>query len=328
MIKKAIIFLLFLPFLSQRGIKTNFAEGSYSPHKKNYRQMMRKFVQDISNYSKKINKNFLIIPQNGCEIIEKDGNLDERYLSSIDGMGQEDLFYGFLEDNVPTPEEETNYILSFLEKARDAGKKILVIDYCWSKDYVDDSYNKNFSHNFISFAADHRELDDIPNYPKDPFNENNENINSLKEAKNFLYLINPQNFSKKEEFLNTLKDTDFDILIIDLFWNGEILKPEEVNSLKIKKNGGRRLVISYISIGEAENYRYYWKEEWNENPPYWLLEENPDWEGNYTVKFWYYEWQSIIFGNNNSYIKKILDSNFDGALLDKIDVFEYFEGKN
>mgnify|MGYP001113154012 CR=1 FL=1 len=190
---------------------------------------------------------------------------------------------------------------------------------------MDDSYSKNFSHNFISFAAEHRELDNIPKYPEEPFNKNNENINSLEEAKNFLYLINPQNFTKKEDFLNLLKNTDYDILIIDLFFNEEILKPEEVNSLKIKKNGGKRLVISYISIGEAENYRYYWKEEWNENPPYWLLEENPDWEGNYTVKFWYYEWQSIIFGNNDSYIKKILDSNFDGAYLDKIDVYEYFE---
>ena len=37
------------------------------------------------------------------------------------------------------------------------------------------------------------------------------------------------------------------------------------------------------------------------------------------------DWQKIIMGNDGLYQKKILDAGFDGAYLDIIDVFEYFE---
>ena len=50
-----------------------------------------------------------------------------------------------------------------------------------------------------------------------------------------------------------------DILITDLFVNKVAFTALEVDSLKQKKNGGKRLVISYMSIGEAEDYRYYWQ---------------------------------------------------------------------
>jgi cysteinyl-tRNA synthetase len=56
-----------------------------------------------------------------------------------------------------------------------------------------------------------------------------------------------------------------------------------------------------------------------------MAEENPEWEGNYKVKYWEKEWQDIIFGNEDSYLQKILDAGFDGVYLDIIDAFEYFE---
>jgi cysteinyl-tRNA synthetase len=80
-----------------------------------------------------------------------------------------------------------------------------------------------------------------------------------------------------------------------------------------------------MSIGEAEDYRYYWKPEWKRNPPAWLGKVNPDWPGCYKVHYWDKNWQDIIFGNNSSYLKRILDAGFDGAYLDIIDAFEYFE---
>ncbi len=49
-----------------------------------------------------------------------------------------------------------------------------------------------------------------------------------------------------------------------------ILTANEVESLMVKANGGKRLVVAYMSIGEAEDYRYYWKDEWGKNAPDWL----------------------------------------------------------
>ena len=294
-----------------------------------YRQEMRNFVQSVSIYAKSLQPDFVIIPQNGHQLLtlngEANGNLATNYLAAIDGVGREDLFYGYENDNSPTSTNETAEMLPFMTLAENNAKKVMVTDYCSTHSYMDDSYQKSFENNFISFAADRRELDDVPDYPSPPFQADASDIDSLLQAKNFLYLINPQSFSDKNEYLDALQNTDYDILLIDLFFSDETLSLTEVNSLKIKSNGGKRLVIAYMSIGEAENYRYYWQPEWNQNPPSWLLSENPNWEGNYKVHYWDADWQQIICGNDSSYLKKILDAGFDGVYLDLIDAFEYFE---
>jgi len=80
-----------------------------------------------------------------------------------------------------------------------------------------------------------------------------------------------------------------------------------------------------MSIGEAEDYRYYWQSNWTVGNPSWLESENPDWKGNYKVKYWHQEWKDIIYGTADSYLEKIINANFDGVYLDIIDAFEYYE---
>ncbi len=309
-----LLFLIILSFLL-------ISMGQCSIEQKDYRQLMREFVKNISIYAKNLNQNFIIIPQNGVEII------NDYYLNHIDGIGQEDFFYGYYDDDIETPENERNYLLEFINLAKEKGKKVLIIDYCFTQGNVDNSYNENYKLGFISFAADRRELDKIPSYPVEPYNINQDNIEKLSDAKNFLYLINPASFSSKQQFINELKNTDYDIIIIDLFFNEEILTSFDIEQLKLKKNGRKRLVICYMSIGEAEDYRYYWRAEWETNPPSFLCEQNPNWPGNYKVKYWDPLWQSIIYGNETSYLKKIIDVKFDGVYLDIIDAYEYFENK-
>lgn len=298
---------------------------------RNYRQDMRDFVQGISAYAKGIKPNFIIIPQNGHELLTENGEptgpLSQAYLEAIDGVGRENLFYGYDDDNVATLESARNYMIAFMDIAENNSIEVLVTDYCWIQSFVDDSYEQNAARGYISFAAEHRELDNIPPYPENPYNVNDFNVTSLTEAKNFLYLINPKSFPNKDAFLDAVMETNYDIVIIDLFYSDIALTANEVASLKIKANEGSRLVIAYMSIGEAEDYRYYWKTEWETNPPLWLAEENPDWHGNYKVRYWDPEWQEIIYGSDNSHLKKILDAGFDGVYLDIIDAFEYFENR-
>ena len=85
------------------------------------------------------------------------------------------------------------------------------------------------------------------------------------------------------------------------------------------------MVVAYLSIGEAEDYRYYWQSDWANDKPSWLEKENPSWEGNIKVKYWYEDWQNIIYGNEDSYLDKVLKANFDGVYLDIIDAFQYYE---
>jgi cysteinyl-tRNA synthetase len=303
---------------------------SEKPDTTNYPQYMRDFVQDISVYAKNLKPDFAIIPQNGQELIavdlEPDGIPAFNYLNAIDGIGREDLFYGYDLDNVATSKEDTDYMMAFLNIAKNNTLKVLVTDYCSTPSYIDNSYNKNFNNGFISFGADSRELDRIPTYPGTPYNVNLNDITTIQDAKNFLYFLSPDNiYSTKSEFLNAIAATNYDIFIIDLFFMGEALDTNDMNMLKTKANGGERLIIAYMSIGEAEDYRYYWQSSWETKPPSWLAGENADWPGNYKVRYWESEWQTIIYGNDNSYLKKIIDAGFDGVYLDIIDAFEYFQ---
>ena len=303
---------------------------------------MREFVQGISKWAKSNNHDFIIIPQNGHELLtengEGDGAVSVQYIEAIDGVGREDLFYGYDEDNEATPEDAQTQMLDFMKVAEKNGVQVLVADYCSDRDKIDDSYRKNASYGFISFAAPERDLNVIPAYPRPIYNSNSSDIEKLSEARNLLYLLNPADFGNKNRFLGALRETNYDLIIIDAFFedeegNSNWLSPQEIDSLKRKKNGGKRLVISYMSIGEAESYRYYWKAEWNKNgdgkpgrgAPDWLAEENPIWAGNFKVRYWEPEWQAIIYGNSGSYLKKIIELGFVGVYLDIIDAFEYFE---
>jgi cysteinyl-tRNA synthetase len=298
---------------------------------KDYKQEMRNFVIGISEYAKAQKSGFAIIPQNGIPLVTNNGEAsstpNSTYLAAIDGHGQEDLFYGYENDNQETDIQTTNEIKALLNISKNDGNTILVTDYCSTPSKMDDSYALNAASGYISFAADRRDLDKIPDYPSVIKNENSSSVTKLYEAKNFLYLINPDNFSSKQDFIQSVTATNYDLIIMDLFFlDGTEFTAAEVAQLRAKANGGERLVVCYMSIGEAEDYRYYWKSDWNTNKPSWLDKENPDWAGNFKVKYWDKDWQSIMYGNSNSYLQKVLDADFDGVYLDIIDAFEFYEG--
>lgn len=322
--------ILLVVFAFIFSCKNNDDNGAENNNETDYKQEMRDFVIGISQYAKSINPNFNIIPQNGIELVSSNGDISGQphldYLNAIDANGQEDLFFGYDEDDIATTAQDNAYLRELLDVSKDAGNVILVTDYCFTQSKVENSYTQNLNSGYVSFAANERELNSIPTFPSPIHQENANEITQISQVKNFLYLINPSNFNTKNEFINAVVSTNYDLLIMDLYFtDGTAFTQNEINQLKNKANGGKRLVISYMSIGEAENYRYYWQNNWNNNPPEWLDAENPNWAGNYKVKYWNQDWQNIIFGNENSYLKKIVDANFDGVYLDIIDAFEYYE---
>lgn len=97
--------------------------------------------------------------------------------------------------------------------------------------------------------------------------------------------------------------------------------PAEIEQLRA---GGQRTVLAYFSIGEAEDYRYYWQPSWRNDPPSWLGPPNADWPGNYKVRYWDPAWQALLFGSQDAYLDRILDQGFDGIYLDIVDAYEYW----
>lgn len=97
------------------------------------------------------------------------------------------------------------------------------------------------------------------------------------------------------------------------------LTRQQVDDLK-RGPDGRRLVVAYLSIGEAEAYRPYWRNTWDAQPPSWIIAENCRWPRNYLVEFWQPGWRELVFDGGRSYLSRIIEAGFDGVYLDRIDV--------
>ncbi len=294
-----------------------------------YRTEMRNFVRAISRDARAQHPGFIVMPQNGAQLATVNGSASgepvNSYLDAIDGIGQEDLFYGYEGDDKATPGSVRRLNIGLLDVFKKAGRSVWVIDYCHTKRKVDTSIRENTLRGYIPFPAPERELNTIPKYPPGPVHANRRDVVGLADASNFLYLINPDRYKTKKAFIEAIARTDYDAVIIDAFFDDDLLANDDIARLRHKQNGGRRLVIAYMSIGEAEDYRFYWRKAWKTKRPSWLVKENPHWKGNYKVRYWDKAWQSIIYGGKDSYLQKIIDAGFDGVYLDIIDAFEYFE---
>ena len=118
-----------------------------------------------------------------------------------------------------------------------------------------------------------------------------------------------------------------DVLVIDYAKKeGKIpLTRDDVAQIKAGPDGRSRFVIAYLSVGESEQYRYYWRPEWQSEPPAWLGEENCAWPAAHRVRFWEPGWKDINFAGADSYLKRIIEAGFDGVYLDRVDIYETFE---
>lgn len=125
--------------------------------------------------------------------------------------------------------------------------------------------------------------------------------------------------------LDTILKSDSDVVVTEFSssqGNRHIWTKEEVEAMKRRPDGKRRIVLSYLSIGEAESYRFYWQPEWNKSPfPTWFVAENCAWPRNFMVRYWLDGWKDIMFKSEDSFLNRIIEAGFDGVYLDRIDVF-------
>jgi cysteinyl-tRNA synthetase len=103
--------------------------------------------------------------------------------------------------------------------------------------------------------------------------------------------------------IKDLLKTDFDVAVVD---------PDDsrlnFKNLALLQKQGKK-IIAYLSIGEAEDYRLYWKKDWCEGTPCFVDEENPDWHGNYKR------------------LDELVKIGYDGVYLDIIDAYKYYRDK-
>ncbi len=286
-------------------------------------RLMQNFIINIADYARKTNPNFIVIPQNGLELGYVDADtslgLNQSFLSKIDGFGVEGLFYG--EEESPDA-----YSIAMAKKIGES-ERILSADYLSDNSLFSNAVSQNQGYGFLCFPR-HSTNYDYLEIPSTVIQENPNNITTLASAQNYLYLISTSNYSSKSTYLQAIASTNFDAVIIDLFYEDEPLTANEVQLLKTKANGGSRKVIAYMSIGSAEKYRYYWKKTWGLHRPSWIKRKYDGYPDEFWVKFWHKDWQEIIYGNDESYTHKILTAGFDGVYLDNVEAYYFLYFKN
>jgi len=117
--------------------------------------------------------------------------------------------------------------------------------------------------------------------------------------------------------IDELVNSTYDCVVIDYARHGDEASEYSAADIERVRKSGKR-VLAYLSIGEAEDYRFYWKSRWAVGKPSFIGPQNPNWPGNYQVKYWTRGWWEKAL---RPYLDRILAAGFDGVYLDRIDAY-------
>ena len=169
-------------------------------------------------------------------------------------------------------------------------------------------------------ARPSRQAGEPPSVTPAPVSE----ISRLEGVSHWLYLID---VDLEMDVVERIASSAHDMVVLDL------ISSEEENAdypmaevvARLHDAPHPKLVLAYLDIGQAEEYRTYWREGWKVGDPEWIAGGDPDgWEGNYPVAYWREEWRTIWLGGpggNIGVLQQVLDAGFDGVYLDWVEAY-------
>lgn len=143
---------------------------------------------------------------------------------------------------------------------------------------------------------------------------------ALTDVDRWFYMID---VNLEPEIVEQIASSEYDMVVLDFIpseaENTDYPMVEVIDQLHNATQP--KLVIAYIDIGQAEDYRTYWQPGWRIGSPAWIVGNDPDgWEGNFPVAYWHDEWRKIWLGEDG-YLQAILDAGFDGVYLDWVEAY-------
>ena len=315
---------------AQQASKTPTKNGSVI----NFREELRQLVINIGEFARSGKPDFKIIAEDALGIVVKADPEDEdrmfpakTLIVNIDGILQPEV--STLVSKKQVTDESIKLRDNAINIAASEGLSVLALEFAEGQKEILDAYTKDAQRGIVPFVAKNMSLSSIPDYPKNVFNNNSESITTLKDIKNFLYLENTQRFGSMRDYIKAIHDTDYDVIIVNVYHGRDPLTANEVRQLKYKKTGGRRLVFATMNVTTAASSLYYWKKDWKEGSPAFIdlpLRSDPD---SHRTHYWDPEWQSILYGNATSYIAGIVTLGFDGVVMRGLNGWRYWEtGEN
>lgn len=157
----------------------------------------------------------------------------------------------------------------------------------------------------------------------------------------------------KQGAIGTLAASPYDMLVVDptVTYEPDFNARQMVDTLKSSSaHDGvhRKLVLAYLDIGQAEEWRWYWHGQATyeqhgqcrdtyvaslQQAMQWVVACDPDgWAGNYPVAYWDPAWYDIVINGTdlgsalglhfNSMLDEVLKDGFDGVYLDWVEAWE------
>lgn len=144
--------------------------------------------------------------------------------------------------------------------------------------------------------------------------------NPFDEVERWLYLID---VNLEPDTVDEIVESDHDLVVLDFIPSEQQNTDYPIGDVvdRLQQADHQKLVLAYIDIGQAEDYRVYWEEDWRIGDPDWIVANDPDgWEGNFPVAYWREEWQAIWLGEDGL-VGQIVDAGFDGVYLDWVEAY-------
>ena len=142
----------------------------------------------------------------------------------------------------------------------------------------------------------------------------------LDDVRYWLYLID---VNLEQEVVDQIASSGHEMVVVDFIPSEENNNDFPMAEVVDRFHGAAtpKLVLAYIDIGEAEDYRSYWEPGWGPGDPEWIAGVDPDgWEGNFPVAYWYDEWQAIWLAEGGL-LQEIVEAGFDGVYLDWVEAY-------
>ena len=295
--KKRNVFLIILVIVWMRYL---FPIDYSNISKQWYKKEMVKLILELSEIAKNENSSFEIHVQNGVFLLDSEKKIEDNYFNLVSSFTHEVENLNFFSHTG---------IKNKMEMVKKNNIDINLIGYGRKREFVNKLIKFAKSHEYGMYISNNFKLNQFPD-------KKIETRIKFNDIKSFLYLINPEKYSKVDNLIEDIIKSGYKLVFIDPFFKSKIIRRNYIK--KMKQNDIK--IIAYMSIGEAENYRYYWKNEWNSNSPHWIIKHNENWPGGFFVKYWNPIWKKIL----GEYLHKIISAGFDGVIFDVVDSYEYF----
>jgi cysteinyl-tRNA synthetase len=132
------------------------------------------------------------------------------------------------------------------------------------------------------------------------------------------------NSIKDSAKMRELEASGYQLVVLDFVpsESSDTSRTFDMKGLVKRLHSSGKLVVAYVDIGEAENFRTYWQSGWEIGHPSWIVGGDPDgFSGNYPVAFWTAEYQAVWTGKGG-YLQRIMkDANMDGVYLDWVEAY-------